>query len=553
MIMVVLILVTGLFNGSYNPFSSSLITSTPMDIMLPMEPKSIGNRSATAIAVADEATQRTRQRNISLMPETPIFNKDLLKQQQQPKTNGDALFHHQSAFYVERSPPVSGVHCLGETFTSEAFLVLNATAVNPMVNIDTKTPFVYRSCSFQNLCYDVDSKEFLLISSPTSQAANNAMSESISPRFRQVYRSVSWENNTVSLSPLAQRWTEEERSFFEWFPKIVQQKDIQGYYQLDPNLVLVPFAMHGASNPGHAVWDNFLPIYKLLTMFDLCWKNPSPDFNGTTSTKAMPLLVEVPTNKFIFGACNRQHKVPCTKMFRKLLPLLGLRDDHLVNTKEIRLETTPTTSPKSSIVCARAGAAGLGMLSDHATKEHGQTNADYAFIHNSGKSELVFQYRNFVMKNMGLYDRNDLPRNNPPYRITIATNSSDDPKRLLLFEKPVHAIEDAFSPDQIVVKTYVMRHLPLVEQLRVASESFFYLSACGGSVMTATFLPRGASLVLFYANTRYQKLPSFLDFDLLNNLSYIRVHWFSKTLLKKQDMSDLLILLIREELDYIML
>jgi hypothetical protein len=311
-------------------------------------------------------------------------------------------------------------------------------------------------------------------------------------------------------------------------------------------LLMVPFSL--------SVWDNFLPIYKLLTMFDLCWKN-SINYNNYNSSNAttLPLLIQVSINKFIFGACTRQHRTTCIKMFRKLLPLLGLSDRHFSNTKDIGLTITGGTSPKSTLVCAKSGAAGLGFLSDHATKEHGQYNLDFTFAHNVGKGELVFQYRNFIMRNMGLPDRTQLLRQNAPYRITVATNSSGDPQRQLSFDKHIRAIESAFSRDQIVVESYIMRHLSLQDQLRVASESFFYLSACGGSVMTATFLPRGASLILFFANTRFRNLPSLLDYDLLNNLPYIRVHWFPKGQMNKQDLVDLLIALIQHELDFLML
>lgn len=52
--------------------------------------------------------------------------------------------------------------------------------------------------------------------------------------------------------------------------------------------------------------------------------------------------------------------------------------------------------------------------------------------------------------------------------------------------------------------------------------------------MTATFLPKGATLILYYDEkggydfaNKFNMTgdPAFLDWDLMNNLSYLRVHW----------------------------
>jgi hypothetical protein len=55
--------------------------------------------------------------------------------------------------------------------------------------------------------------------------------------------------------------------------------------------------------------------------------------------------------------------------------------------------------------------------------------------------------------------------------------------------------------------------------------------------MTATFLPRGSSLIVYYNHTggldfdtlKSNGSPARLDWDLLNNAAHLRVHWLPIT------------------------
>ena len=76
-----------------------------------------------------------------------------------------------------------------------------------------------------------------------------------------------------------------------------------------------------------------------------------------------------------------------------------------------------------------------------------------------------------------------------------------------------------------------MSDLSLKDQVSIASNSAMYITAAGGGAVTGMFLPKGASLIVFYAvdggrlRNKPTGLPALLDSDILNNLSYIRVHW----------------------------
>jgi hypothetical protein len=408
---------------------------------------------------------------------------------------------------------------------------------------------------------------------------------------------------------------DEEKKRVEWFPRVLDlsqpqqpQQQHDGYYEFqDPHLILLPFVWHGAANPGHVTWDNLLPMYKLLTMFGL-WpphgeKNTTrttttTTFNTTlrrnvdnvtttptTATTSTPplLLINMPIQGYLFGACTRyREKQPCHNMMEKLLPLLGLSSKntmHLHNKHQAKLyqittttaatpttSTTPTTTTttsssssttgSSTLICARQGVAGMGLLSDHGWKEHGQYHhLDYGTIHNTGKSDLVYNFRNMVLRNMGITDDKETILLSLPYRITMAVNSTNNKDRVLSFDLQYQAMAASFQnnhhnhPNLVTMERYVMQDLSLEEQLQLATQSFFYLSACGGSVVMATFLPRGASLILYFSSHRKGKRHSLLDYDFWNNVAYIRVHWLPIKYMNEPDQLELLILLIQSEMD----
>lgn len=379
--------------------------------------------------------------------------------------------------------------------------------------------------------------------------------------------SLDWNNSTVALGPIAAGWSSMDRKRVEWFPTEidVQQLGNGGHFQLDPNVILIPFMWHGASNPGHVVWDTFLPIYKLLTMFGL-WDERMNNMDDKNSTPPL-LLINMPIHGYLFGACKRSiERVGCERMMRKLLPLMRLSSDNIMfdfdleNAKLLNpvvnsQSGTVTSSEQrhqevhqsTTLVCARQGVAGLGMLSDHGMKEHGQYASDYATLHNVGKSDLVFSFRNMILRNMGVGGTSTLRSSHKPYRMIISVNSTNNGRRKVSFEHQQHAIEAAIDKDNLSIERVVMGDLSLVAQLQLVSRSFFYMSVCGGSVFSATFLPRGASLILYFSN--YRERPMMLDYDLLNNMAYIHVHWLSTKYMNDPNDLALLVSLIQSELD----
>jgi hypothetical protein len=56
----------------------------------------------------------------------------------------------------------------------------------------------------------------------------------------------------------------------------------------------------------------------------------------------------------------------------------------------------------SGLVCARYGVAGIGALTDHGSKQHGELATDYHYAQNTGRGPLFFAFRAYILNNLGL-------------------------------------------------------------------------------------------------------------------------------------------------------
>jgi hypothetical protein len=109
------------------------------------------------------------------------------------------------------------------------------------------------------------------------------------------------------------------------------------------------------------------------------------------------------------------------------------------------------------------------------------------------------------------------------------------------------------------IKSYHMYELSLDEQIDIAQQTNIYVTTCGGGSMTTTFLQRNSIVILFYdhhggytynsMNNTIQSnnLPTRLDWDLLNNISHLRIHWIPIQYMNTPIYIELFLRLIRHE------
>eukprot|EP00934_Nitzschia_sp_Nitz4_P005080 Nitzschia sp. Nitz4//scaffold109_size72162//7818//8786//NITZ4_005833-RA/size72162-processed-gene-0.17-mRNA-1//1//CDS//3329532724//5070//frame0 len=283
-----------------------------------------------------------------------------------------------------------------------------------------------------------------------------------------------------------------------------------------------------AFNPGHLVWDDFLPLYTLAQIFDM-------------DDQELFLLRHTLDGDALWASCDwARRSEDCAFMLHKFGHLMN-RNPNFNSSLTQRTVNLALSSdddkPKSNLVCARHGLAGLGAVTDHGIeKGHGWDPKDYEIVYNHGRGGQFWRFRNFMMTNLGFPVSNAPP--GPPYRVIVSEKSSKSSSRSLDFTAQLQALKDAgLGVDQdtdVVFESYQMSNFSFEEQVKIVSNAAMYVTACGGGAVTATFLPRGASLMVFYSenggisNNKNTHTPALLDWDYLNNMAYVRTLWFDQ-------------------------
>ena len=326
-----------------------------------------------------------------------------------------------------------------------------------------------------------------------------------------------------------------------WYPDSHSTEEYEYYYALDPNVVWLPFFAEqpNINNPGHLLWDYWLPLFTLLDTFHV---QPTSDLLLTTLDPWC-----VPNNP----------ARSCYDLTTKFLPLLGANPNSFSSIHDFRLIESSSTKPKGiDLVCAEHGLAGIGMLTDHGIKKHGQLREDYKKVHNVGRGGQIWDFRNFMLSNLGITNSQVLPK---PLKVTFSLNSSNNPSRRRDFQKQVQTTKQLFEAyrGEIEVKSVIMGELSLMEQISIVRESAVFISVMGGSACTAMFLERDTSLILYYndiddfaqgASKDGGKIPNRMDWDFWNNASFLRVYWLPISTMDEEKDLNTLTRLVKNEI-----
>jgi hypothetical protein len=404
----------------------------------------------------------------------------------------------------------SSAECVGESFSSDSWM--------------------YRSCMYRNLCFNVESNEFVLFQSPASKL----MESSRAPDTDFIASSL---NTTVSIGGFVSSWGD-GKFRLEWSPKIMNPNELapSGYYELMEDTVMIPFLAMGANNVGHLLWDSLLPIYSLVSIFGL-------------SESKLLVLRYILTGRPLPYTCEDKFAEKCKENFEKLLPLIGVSSTEFSSTLDPVLDLIHEA--KSKYVCSSHGAAGIGYLTDHGIMAHGKFVSDYRGTHNYGRGPIILGFRNFMLRNMGL----ELPSRVSavfPIRITFSLHSSGRDHRNLDFASQISAL-GALSDPRIIVGSHQFSELSMEEEIEIVAQSSILITACGGGAVSSMFLPRGASLIMYYADKKEGVANAKLDFDFLNNMGYVRTHWLSTKNMNKQTSLESFIRLVLHEIEVILL
>lgn len=411
-----------------------------------------------------------------------------------------------------------------------------------------------RSCLYHNLCLNVETHEYVLFADTSN---NNDV-----------------DTRRVALGAINPRWT--HRGFHmgvwkvQWAPRIVytSPEDFPGFYALPANYLLIPFHSLAAHNIGHLLWDDFYPIFSLLRTFGLV---PSPPQQQQQQKQYQLLLLRHKINETLYANCDikPRKRQQCAHNFDRFLPLLGVDPVHFSMTQRAVLQI-PAEQRKSPYVCAAQGVAGLGMLQDHGWHDHGWDGQGHR-PHNLARSANFQAFGEFLVRHALANDDNKelpLPLSTTVVQVVVSTLSSRDADRRLDFALQLQYLRRALVADAdpnkaatttapvIQIDDYSMWEYSLADQVRLARQAHIWITTCGGGVMTATFLPPGATLIVFYnpvgglefgpQKSRATGQLARLDWDLLNN-SHLRVHWFPISTMDTPQDLELLTRLVRFE------
>lgn len=434
--------------------------------------------------------------------------------------NGYPIYYQSS-----ETPIVSQFHCIGETNAEPFFWRRKRQHVD--------MNWAYRSCHFQFLCLDIETHEFTIYLNPQQQHSIDPHYESQQTVFFN--QSADGYPYGVAIGGINAKWTHAAYPRLKWFPT-VQYQAPTNFYTLPSHVTMIPFHSLSASNPGHLVWDDFLPIYTLHQIFGL-------------EESMEPLLIryQLPGEGLWAGCDWKPSRTrDCDLMLTKFGPLMVHRPEafNITTQSTFRLdlqddEDGDGPAPKSNLVCARHGLAGIGALTDHGVdKGHGWEQRDYETMYNHGRGGQLWKFRNFLLQHLNLPPTltTTHPPPGPPYRIVFSEHSSDMGHRSLDFSQYVKALKALTTyelPDVDIVQVQ-MKSLSLLQQAELVGQAAIYVTGCGGGAVTATFLPRGASVLVFYSefggveNSKNSGKPARLDWDYFNNMAYLRVHWITQ-------------------------
>ena len=119
----------------------------------------------------------------------------------------------------------SSVHCVGENYRQDAW--------------------IHRSCKFRHFCFDTAKGEFVIYQSKEESQLKMALTN------RSFHHSSNQMNGDVAIGGINTKWTWSQGvPRLRWSPRVVEGVLEEDYYELDDDVVLVPFHSFFAQNPG---------------------------------------------------------------------------------------------------------------------------------------------------------------------------------------------------------------------------------------------------------------------------------------------------------------
>ena len=409
--------------------------------------------------------------------------------------------------------PSSSMQCIGENF-------------------EPQTAWMFRSCQFQNLCYDVQDKEFVYIQSQRESNLKDAFQQI--PRRNRGFTTITTlatDNIAVSLGAIYPQMTSQEMSQkLKWFPKIKTQTEMAaagGYYELPSGVAWVPLVgTPGTFHSNSIFWSDLFPIYTLLSVFGLT--------RDDTGQIMKPFL-------FVKGEATS------TGMYKPFLGFLGSGPDHVLGGNHLNdlseFQDTSSGGRRSTLVCAKKAVAGIGMIADRGfnlpdrlkTQSPAyRTQVPYAVsvnlsTHNLAQGITLKGFRDYMLRNLGLDTKSTKANNMLEVSFHFQARTLDTPD----FRSQLNALNLKPKANINRLEKLVDPSSMIATAKTIATSSVLVVPCCDEEVaLAAAFLPDEALLIILY-NQETNKVPlerlkqDFPIWELIDNAAYFRAHWIS--------------------------
>lgn len=385
--------------------------------------------------------------------------------------------------------PKSLLHCVAEDYQSDNWML--------------------RSCHFTFMCFNIDTKDYQIYSRPEDVALKQWTNQR---PLMDLQETLIHNGTTLSLGGIRRVWdSTTERKRLEYFPSIMTTPPSK-FYTLPEKTIMIPFHSTAGWDPFHLLWDDFVSVFNLMYIFQL------QDYD--------PLLLRHQfRDDALPGSCDDHTKqADCEMMLRKYMPLLMGPPTILTSQLDAKLQVNSNLEPESNLVCAKHGLIGTGALTDHGTHKTNDWNKGHEGIaHNHGRGDLFWKFRAFCLANLGL---GNSVKAQAPYKVLFAISSSTDAPHNLNYDALKGMLEHNLDFKISTIESFIWKKLPLLDQVRMAKAASVFIAFSFEEAAAATFLPRGATLILMYDETKPNGGLALQNWDLFNNLSYLRVHWF---------------------------
>ena len=419
---------------------------------------------------------------------------------------------------------VSHIACAGECFSS------NSTV-----------SYRYRSCQFQNMCYNTDTNEYVLFPSPEELALQEILHALPNKEFVTV-SSIAYDSHTISsstdrtkkLSLGTIRGDAQTRSSAPWFPNVVTDNDLHtkflkdGYYQLPDDVVVFPIVL-----PVHAVdsarmeallWLDFFAVHTVLSMFGLEQRKQPIFIIHNVIHEIETFLLSSPLWS-IFGNETSKHIGRLTQM--------------KVQYPDKDISATPMNSPKSSLICFKHSVAGLGMIATI------RDESNVLFTHSMGRGAFIYTFRQYILSNLGVQapplilqrkkdDTSNGSRKPTKFQITIAGFTETEYNILEQELRMNRQIKNSFPVDVEIRR--IGENLPFIDSISFTATSAIHITNRQAQhlLATATCLSRGATLIVLDnvfnaedADDDNSVMINRVEQDYLEMAGYFNLHWLT--------------------------